>query len=56
MMFKIEDRLVGGERCYLIAEVAQGHDGSLGMASCLYRRCCLGWSRRDQVSDPYRGL
>ena len=32
MMFKIEDRLVGGERCYLIAEVAQGHDGSLGMA------------------------
>lgn len=31
-MFKIEDQTVGGGRCYLIAEVAQSHDGSLGMA------------------------
>jgi len=32
-LFKIENKAIGGsERCYIIAEVAQSHDGSLGMA------------------------
>ena len=32
-MFNIENKAVGGgARCYVIAEVAQSHDGSLGMA------------------------
>src|SRR6185312_6966331 len=32
-MIKIDDREVGeGRPCYLIAEVAQAHDGSIGMA------------------------
>ena len=31
--FKIEDRVVGkGSKAFIIAEVAQSHDGSLGMA------------------------
>jgi N,N'-diacetyllegionaminate synthase len=32
MSFKIGSRPIGGGRCFLIAEVAQAHDGSLGMA------------------------
>ena len=30
--FYIDDKLIGGGRCFIIAEIAQAHDGSLGTA------------------------
>ena len=30
--FLIEDKVIGAGRCFIIAEIAQAHDGSLGTA------------------------
>jgi len=40
-VFDIGGRKVGvDEKCLIVAEVAQAHDGSLGMAHAVYGRYC----------------
>ena len=43
------------DRCAVIAEVAQGHDGSLGLAHSFVDLAADGRRRRHQVPDPHRG-
>ena len=55
MNFSIDQREVGpGRPCFVIAEVAQAHDGSLGTAHAYIDAVAARRGRRGQVSNAHR--